>query len=167
WLRQQGITTIILDVDNTLLPWDADLPVAANIGWLQQVKTAGFKIILVSNNGGQRLQIISKSLEVPCVGWAIKPFGFGFKRALKYLAQQNRQQVLVIGDQIMTDVLGANKMGFKVLWVESLSRKEFVATRLTRRVEALLINVMLKKGIMPEVSFDENSLGTNEHTRKK
>lgn len=150
WLQQEAVETIILDVDNTLLPWDENIPSDENIAWVEKVKKAGISIILASNNGGQRLDYIAHSLKLPYVAWAIKPFSVGFKRAMKKLKLKANDHILVIGDQIMTDVLGAKKLGLRVLWVESLSRKEFMATQVTRKFEKVLINKMIERGILPE-----------------
>jgi len=149
WLKQEGIKAIILDLDNTLLPWNENIPSEENISWVKMVKEAGFRVVLLSNNGGERLQNISKELGVAAIGWGVKPLSRGFKRALRFLKVQSRGEVLVIGDQLITDVFGAKKMDFKVLWVESLSRKEFVFTRITRKLESILIKQLTKKGIMP------------------
>ena len=149
WLKQEGIKAIILDLDNTLLPWDENIPSEENISWVQNVKKAGIRVVLLSNNGGERLQKISKELGVAAIGWGVKPLSIGFKRALRFLKVQAHGEVLVIGDQLITDVFGAKKMDFKVLWVESLSRKEFVFTRITRKLESLLVKQLTKKGIMP------------------
>ena len=149
WLKQEGIKAIILDLDNTLLPWNENVPSEENIFWVQKVKEAGIRVVLLSNNGGERLQVISKKLDVGAIGWGIKPLSRGFKRALRFLKVQTHGEVLVIGDQLITDVFGAKKMDFKVLWVESLSKKEFIFTRITRKLESMLIKQLAKKGIMP------------------
>ena len=149
WLKQEGIKAIILDLDNTLLPWDANIPSEENVSWVQRVKEAGIRVVLLSNNGGDRLQNISKELGVAAIGWGVKPLSIGFKRALRFLKVQSHGEILVIGDQLITDVFGAKKMDFKVLWVESLSRKEFVFTRITRKLESILVKQLTKKCIMP------------------
>ncbi len=150
WLRANKVKTIILDVDNTLLPWDASAPTSANLEWIKKIKSAGLRLILLSNNGGKRLKNICSLVELPAVSWAAKPLPLGFKRALHGLKIKERGEVLVIGDQLITDVLGAKKLGLKVLLVESLSKKEFIITRLTRKIERVVINKLAKKGLMPE-----------------
>ncbi|MGL5206659.1 MAG: YqeG family HAD IIIA-type phosphatase [Acidaminococcaceae bacterium] len=149
WLQREGIKAIILDLDNTLLPWDANMPAEENLSWVQRVKAAGIRVVLLSNNGGERLHNISQKLGVEAIGWGIKPLSRGFKRALRFLNVQSNNEVLVIGDQLLTDVFGAKKMKFKVIWVESLSSKEFAFTRITRKVESIIIKRLTKKGIMP------------------
>jgi len=150
WLKSQDVKTIILDVDNTLLPWDSSLPSEENTDWIKHLKSAGFRLILLSNNGGKRLDEIRRTVDLPAVSWAAKPLSLGFRRALHRLQLKEHGEVLVIGDQIITDVLGAKQLGLKVLLVESLSQKEFIVTRLTRKVERAVIKKLTHKGLMPE-----------------
>ena len=150
WLKAHAVKTIILDVDNTLLPWDSNVPKAENVEWIERLKSAGFRLILLSNNGGKRLEEICLTVDLPAVSWAAKPLSLGFRRALHRLKLKERREVLVIGDQIITDVLGAKQFGLKVLLVESLSQKEFIVTRLTRKIERAVIKKLTHKGLMPE-----------------
>ncbi len=150
WLKSHAVKTIILDVDNTLLPWDSNVPKAENVEWIKSLKNAGFRLILLSNNGGKRLETICQTVDLPAISWAAKPLSLGFRRALHRLQLKKREEVLVIGDQIITDVLGAKQIGLKVLLVESLSQKEFIVTRLTRKIERAVIKKLTHKGLMPE-----------------
>jgi uncharacterized protein len=81
WLKSNAVKTIILDVDNTLLPWDSNVPTAENIEWIKSLKNAGFRLILLSNNGGKRLEAICRTVDLPAVSWAAKPLSLGFRRA--------------------------------------------------------------------------------------
>ena len=121
WLKKQQVERVILDVDNTLL----------------------------SNNGGERLRKISEAAQIEAVSWAVKPMPWGFKRALKRFGRQ-QGKVLVIGDQLLTDVLGAKRMGFTALWVRSLQGKEFPMTRITRQIEKMLVRRLDAQGLLPE-----------------
>ena len=150
WLKSHAVKTIILDVDNTLLPWDSNVPTAENVEWIKSLKNAGFRLILLSNNGGKRLEAICQTVDLPAISWAAKPLSLGFRRALHRLQLKKREEVLVIGDQIITNVLGAKQFGLKVLLVESLSQKEFIVTRLTRKIERAVIKKLTHKGLMPE-----------------
>lgn len=162
WLSKQGVKAIILDLDNTLMPWDKPVPVEANAQWVRKVKAAGISVVLLSNNGGDRLKKVSESLGVPAVGWGAKPFSLGFRRAMTFLEVKGGGEVLVIGDQLLTDVLGAKKLKLRVMWVESLAINEFAFTRLTRKVERLLVRQLVKKGLMPGGRLNENCNCANE-----
>lgn len=147
WLAGHGIESIILDVDNTLVPFDGTEASAAYREWLKQVAAQGIRIVLLSNNGGSRLAKISTDLGLPAVSWAVKPLPLGFKRALHQLSVREKKHVLVIGDQLLTDVLGAKILGLQTLWVESLGQKEFAFTRLTRTVERRVIKKLKQRGL--------------------
>lgn len=149
WLRGQQIERIILDVDNTLLPRDEVQPSEHVLAWLASVRKVGVEIVLLSNNGGGRLQNISAAAQSEAVSWAAKPLPWGFKRALKKFDKQ-QGKVLVIGDQLLTDVLGAKRMGFKVLWVRSLQGNEFMVTKITRQIEKILVRKLNVQGLLPE-----------------
>lgn len=150
WLKAQRVERVILDVDNTLLPRDEHLSRMARFWeWLRSVRESGIEVVLLSNNGGCRLQKISAAAQVEAVSWAAKPMPWGFKRALKRFGKK-QGKVLVIGDQLLTDVLGAKRMGFTVLWVRSLQGKEFPITRITRQVEKMLVRRLDARGLLPE-----------------
>lgn len=166
WLQAQGVKKLILDVDNTLLPWDAMEASAENLEWLECVHAAGIGIMLLSNNGGARLKHIREQVGLPAVSWAAKPLPLGFKRALHQMSLEGRSEVLVIGDQLITDVLGAKSLGLKVMWVKSLAEKEFLVTRLTRKVEKIVINRLVQKGMMPAGGCNEDSIAANDDTRE-
>ena len=140
---------VILDVDNTLLPRDEVQPDADALKWLELLRKNEIEIVLLSNNGGERLRKISEAAKAEAVSWAAKPMPWGFKRALKRFGRQ-QGKVLVIGDQLLTDVLGAKRMGFAVLWVRSLHGKEFPITRITRQIEKMLVRRLDAQGLLPE-----------------
>ncbi|WP_298565231.1 YqeG family HAD IIIA-type phosphatase [uncultured Phascolarctobacterium sp.] len=149
WLKKQRVERVILDVDNTLLPRDAVQPEDAVLNWLESLRKSGIEIVLLSNNGGERLRKISAAAQAEAVSWAAKPMPWGFKRALKRFDRQ-QGKVMVIGDQLLTDVLGAKRMGFTVLWVRSLRGKEFPVTRITRQIEKMLVRRLEAQGLLPE-----------------
>ena len=145
WLKKQQVERVILDVDNTLLPRDEVQLDADVLNWLELLRKNEIEIVLLSNNGGERLRKISEDAQIEAVSWAVK----GFKRALKRFGRQ-QGKVLVIGDQLLTDVLGAKRMGFTVLWVRSLQGKEFPMTRITRQIEKMLVRRLDAQGLLPE-----------------
>lgn len=149
WLKKQRVERVILDVDNTLLPRDAVQPEEAVLNWLESLRKSDIEIVLLSNNGGERLRKISAAAQAEAVSWAAKPMPWGFKRALKRFGRQ-QGKVMVIGDQLLTDVLGAKRMGFTVLWVRSLQGKEFPVTRITRQIEKMLVRRLDAQGLLPE-----------------
>lgn len=146
-LKDQGIKGIIFDLDNTIIPWDQPEMSPEIIQWLQGILAQGFKICLVSNNMDKRVKKIAEIFDIPFVARAYKPAKAGFKQAITTMKLSN-PQVAVIGDQLFTDVLGGNRLGLYTIWVAPLTTKEFIGTKITRRLEKFAVGMLRKKGLM-------------------
>lgn len=146
-LKQRGILGIIFDLDNTIIPWDCQQMSPDIVIWIKALLTQGFKLCLVSNNLGKRVEIIAKIFDIPFVSRAYKPAKTGFCRAMK-LMELTSSQVAVVGDQLFTDVLGGNRLGLYTIWVRPLSSKEFIGTKITRRLEKVTVKILRKKGMI-------------------
>lgn len=108
WLKARGLKGVILDLDNTLLPYgEGDLPEAYR-AWLSDLKGA-VPVYLLSNALPERFARVQRLLDLPGHAPALKPW-FGFRKALKALGLPARE-VAAVGDQVFTDVLGGNLVG--------------------------------------------------------
>lgn len=137
FLREKGIKAIILDLDNTLLAKGAQIFPPQVLKWLRRIEEAGLRVCLVSNSGRRRVEGAAFSLGVPCVFRAAKPGRRPFIRALQILGTEPRQTA-VIGDQLLTDVYGGKRLGMVTILVKPLPGKEFVGTRINRRLEKFI-----------------------------
>lgn len=146
-LQQKGIRGIIFDLDNTIIPWDSPNMSPDVIQWLKNVVVQGFKICLVSNNMDKRVKNIAGIFGIPFVSRAYKPAKSGFRQAIVAL-DLTEDQVAVVGDQLFTDILGGNRLELYTIWVTPLSTKEFIGTRITRRLEKLTVRILRAKGLM-------------------
>jgi len=146
-LQQQGIKGIIFDLDNTIIPWDSPHMSPDIVQWLHALLALGFKICLVSNNMGKRVQTIAELFDIPFVSRAYKPAKTGFRQALAAM-ELTKNQVAVVGDQLFTDVLGGNRLGLYTIWVAPLSTTEFIGTKITRRLEKLAVRMLRAKGLL-------------------
>ena len=146
-LQQQGIRGIIFDLDNTIIPWDSPTMSPDIIQWLNALLAQGFKICLVSNNMGKRVQTIAGIFGIPFVSRAYKPSKSGFRQAIAKM-ELAENQVAVVGDQLFTDVLGGNRLGLYTIWVAPLSATEFFGTKITRRLEKLTVRILRAKGLI-------------------
>lgn len=146
-LQERGIKGIIFDLDNTIIPWDSQHLSPEITQWLQVLLTQGFKLCLVSNNMGKRVQTIAEIFDIPFVARAYKPSKSGFRQAIAAMELTDRQ-VAVVGDQLFTDVLGGNRLGLYTIWVTPLSAKEFIGTKITRRLEKLTVRILRAKGLI-------------------
>ena len=124
-LHDLEIDAILLDVDNTLAPPSEKTPYEGVREWIEEIKAAGFAVVICSNNFNKRIRPFSDDVGLDCVSMSLKPFPFGFNRAKRKLHEKPKS-VVVIGDQIYTDILGANAAGMKsILLVPQSSEKGF------------------------------------------
>lgn len=147
-LQREQIVGMIVDLDNTIIPWRSPNVPEATMRWVGKLKAAGIQVCLLSNNRGPRVQRIAKVLQVPFVSKACKPMAQGFRHAVQTMDLLPKQ-VAVVGDQIYTDILGGNRIGCYTIWVAPLSTKEFIGTKITRRLEKLTVLLLRHKGLLP------------------
>ncbi|MCS6868805.1 MAG: YqeG family HAD IIIA-type phosphatase [Thermus sp.] len=132
WLRARGLKGVILDLDNTLLPYGEEDPPPPYRAWLEDLK-AEVPIYLLSNALPERFARVQGRLGLPGHAPALKPW-LGFRKALRALGLPARE-VAVVGDQVFTDVLGGNLVGAYTVLVPPLREKEFFYTRFIRMLE--------------------------------
>jgi len=137
-LAASGVAGIIVDLDNTLLAYRRDVPEPADLDWVRAAKARGFKVVLLSNNYGDRVGRVSAALDVPSVAGALKPMPQGFLRALHLLGTP-RAATVVVGDQLFTDVLGARLCGLRAILTHPLEPHDFAGTRVLRFFERLVL----------------------------
>jgi HAD superfamily phosphatase (TIGR01668 family) len=143
-LWNSGIRGIITDLDNTLVGAKDPLATPELIEWLKQLKDAGFKVVIVSNNHRTRVTNFAQPIGVQFIYRAKKPTNVSFHRAMKLLGT-GVMQTAVIGDQMLTDVLGGNRMGLYTILVQPISiRDEGFFTKVNRRIEKLAMAWMKK-----------------------
>lgn len=139
-LRARGIRGVILDLDNTMVPWGAwDVPSALG-PWIAAARRVDLRLCIVSNNAGARVAHIAAALGLPAVTGAWKPRRRALRRALGMMGTAPAATAL-IGDQVLTDVFGGNRLGLHTILVHPQSAREFPLTRLTRLAGRLLVGV--------------------------
>ncbi len=117
-IKNIGGKVVFVDLDGTLVSKDEPLPTNEVRKWYESFILAGIEFILVSNNCYNRVSKFANDLGVPFVYSAKKPFKFGYKRAfLMVNAKYNNNEIIMIGDQIYTDTLGARRIGAKSIYV--------------------------------------------------
>ena len=137
-LSRRGIAGIIVDIDNTIAPWGTyDLSERA-AEWLERARNRGFGVCLLTNNHRSRADWFARALGLPAVcGW-VKPWRWGYRRAMHILGTRPDSTVMV-GDQLFTDILGAKRLGIHAILVSPLGDKELPHTRFKRRLERFLL----------------------------
>lgn len=138
WLIERGLRAVLLDLDNTLIPYQTygEAP-AELLSWLSDLQHAGIEIRLVSNALSGRVRYWREKLGVEGYGPAGKPW-FGYSNAIREL-ELRPEEVAVAGDQVFSDILGGNLVGAYTVLVSPLSDKDMLYTRLIRKLESLVL----------------------------
>ena len=137
-LRAKGISAILVDLDNTLLPRTTNEVPDDLRAWAHSLHDAGFRVCLVSNNWHERVQSVATELGFSIVAKAVKPLPFAFSKALRIVGAKPRETAMV-GDQLFTDVLGGRLMGMTTIMVEPLSETDLPHTLMLRRLEKVIL----------------------------
>jgi len=136
-MRANGKKGIILDLDNTITLWkDTALSKEAQV-FIKQALELQFGICLLSNATKNRTSKIAEIYDLPFVSMARKPSKKAYLKAFGLL-QLKADEVIAIGDQIFTDVLGGNRAGCYTILVSPLGTREFIWTKLMRQLEKLV-----------------------------
>ncbi|MDD3842358.1 MAG: YqeG family HAD IIIA-type phosphatase [Candidatus Izemoplasmatales bacterium] len=145
-LATSGIKTILMDLDNTIIPYDESHASLEMLALFASVKSKGLGIVIISNNHGLRVKGFANEVQCLYVDRAKKPFSCGFKKAVKLGETKNPSEICVIGDQLMTDVWGGKRLGYRTIIVDALKRNtEKWYTRFNRRLEQKILLLIQKK----------------------
>lgn len=138
-LAEGDIRGVIVDLDNTLVGYRKQEPDAEDAAWIVQAREHGLRVVMVTNNATDWAKNVARKLDIACIANARKPLPGGFRRALKQL-DLPADNVIVIGDQLFTDVIGAKFAGLPVVLVEPLVLRDPRNTRWLRRLERWLLH---------------------------
>jgi len=123
-LRQRGIRLLMLDFDNTIVPYTTSVPTPKMHGWLEEMKKSDITLCVVSNSKRERVKIFCQRYEIPCITHAKKPFSKGIRQCMTQFDLPGSECALV-GDQIFTDTLGANGCGVTSILVKAIDNHNF------------------------------------------
>lgn len=138
-LKKEGYKGIITDLDNTLVGAKDPHATPELIEWLKQVHEMGFQVVIVSNNRHSRVSAFAKPLELSFINSARKPTNYAFHKALNIM-KLRPEQTIVVGDQMLTDVFGGNRLGLFTILVDPISiNDEGFMTKINRRIEKVAL----------------------------
>lgn len=129
-----GVRGIILDVDNTLEPYEHPLPGDHVVAWLDALKAVGISAAIVSNNNAERINLFNKELGLPVYYKAGKPSKKNVLKAMSDIGTTAENTVLM-GDQVFTDVWAAHNAGIRAILVPPINDKRDIFTRFKRLLE--------------------------------
>ena len=137
-LERDNIKGLIFDVDNTISTMGKGITDNA-YNWIKEAKKLGYRVCILSNSLNlKKVRKIMNDLEIQGLCFAKKPSTKGFEMALNLL-DLKKEEVVMIGDQLFTDVLGANRFGIKSILVNPISKKEGFFTLIKRPVEKIIL----------------------------
>lgn len=123
-LHRLGVRLLMLDFDNTIVPYTTDIPTEEMRRWLESMKQSDIQLCVVSNSKRERVKVFCAAYGLDCITHATKPFPKGIRRCLqKYGAPAD--EAALAGDQIYTDTLGANCLGVTSILVSAINNHNF------------------------------------------
>lgn len=124
FLSERGIRLLMLDFDNTIVPYTTNIPEPEMEQWLKTVTASNIPVCVVSNSHNDRVKVFCKSYGIDCITHSKKPFPKGIRQCLKKYGMKPEDCALV-GDQIFTDTLGANSAGVRSILVKPINNHNF------------------------------------------
>lgn len=124
FLKDNRIELLMLDFDNTIVPYTTCVPTEEMAAWLRDMAKAEIAVCIVSNSHKDRVPTFCREYGLNCVTHAKKPFPKGIRQCLAQYGVAPERAALV-GDQIYTDVLGANCAGVKSILVKAIDNHNF------------------------------------------
>ena len=144
FLQTHNIKGLLIDVDNTLIDYNKNILDGVK-EWIDKMRDEGIKLCILSNtNNKLKVQNVSRYLDIPYIFFAMKPLKNGFKKGMKKLKLESKN-IAVIGDQLLTDVLGANRSNMYSTLVKPIHEKDIFITKLKRPLERKIMNKYLNK----------------------
>ena len=123
-LKNMGIRLLMLDFDNTIVPYTTSVPTDKMHAWLKTMAVSGIQLCVVSNSKKSRVKVFCEKYGLDCITHARKPFSDGIRICMARYGVKADQAALV-GDQIYTDTLGANCVGVKSILVKAIDNHNF------------------------------------------
>lgn len=133
-LKALGVRALLIDIDNTLAPYEQPLPDDRHREWFRSLASAGIRCALISNNKPDRVELFNETLHLPAYADCGKPSRKYLRIALSELGVP-ASEAAVLGDQIFTDCLSARRMGMKAIIVPPIRDKRTLFFRFKRALE--------------------------------
>ena len=144
-----GVKLLLIDLDNTLDSYRCHEPTERAVEKIQSIKETGVQPFIVSNNRERRVKGYADKAGVGCIYSAHKPFS---KRIRKFLEEKGvkPKEVMLVGDQLMTDVLAARGAQIRVLLTEKVVKEDQWTTHINRLLDRPIRKHLRKKGKLPD-----------------
>lgn len=153
-LQEKHIKVLVCDIDNTLVAHDQPDPDEDVKAFIQRVKDAGIQVVLVSNNVKERVARFARDLDVKTYPFARKPLRGTYVKMMKD-SGCHADEIAVLGDQLLTDMLGAHRVGFYTILTNPVAQKDLTCTKINRIFENLVFDVLRMQGKLHKGEYDE------------
>ena len=144
FLASIGVRALLIDIDNTLAPYEQPDPDERNFAWVAAMRTAGIALTFVSNNHQERVERFAAPLGVKAYWDAAKPFRKTLDIAMAEMGS-TVENTAMLGDQLLTDAIAAHNMGIKCLIVPPIRDKKNAFFRFKRWLEKPVVRKFKKK----------------------
>lgn len=146
-LYKKGIRMLLFDLDNTITPSHVNKPTKRLKKLFDELKDKGFKIIIMSNSTKHRIEPFKNELMVDACAFSLKPKKDKYTKIMERFKVKHTE-VAAIGDQLITDVYGANKLDITSVLVNPLSEHDYTVTLFNRLLERFIYNNLAKKDVL-------------------
>lgn len=153
-LKNRGIKCILFDLDNTLVPYNKKSITKKLQNLVEELKDMDFKVIIFSNNTRKRVEPFKKALRVDCLVNAKKPLVRNYNRVIKTY-KLTQSQVVVIGDKLVTDILGGNKAGITTILVNPISVYDSFVGKILNKFEKNIEKKLAENDLFKRGSYYE------------
>ncbi len=153
-LKEKGIKGIVVDLDNTLVAWNQFYVTEEILAWFDELKREKIKFVVFSNNHADRVATFAYPHNLPYIARAKKPLPKAFRQAVRQM-NLSPQEVAIIGDQLLTDILGGNNVGLYTILVDPLVKSDAPITQFNRKLEGLILERFYRKGKLVRREIDE------------
>ena len=151
-LKKMGKKYLFFDLDNTIISYLQNKPTKENKILFDKLKKMGFEVFIFSNSPSNRLEPFEKELNVKAFSESMKPLKKGYKKVLN---MYDKDKCVFIGDQIMTDVIGAKRNGLYVIFIDRINNKEPIYTKFWRFFEFFVLKRYERKKYLVKGKYYE------------
>lgn len=150
-LKDKGIKCLLFDLDNTLVPVNVDVPIK-KVKELFAYLEKKFKIIIISNSNKKRLIPFKEGLNVDTAASSKKPFKKKYLRIME-IYHYKEFEIAAIGDQLLTDIYGANRVGITSILINPIGEYEKFGTKINRFLEKFVYRKLKKQNILTKGKY--------------
>ncbi|MCR4647355.1 MAG: YqeG family HAD IIIA-type phosphatase [Oscillospiraceae bacterium] len=149
-LQKMHVKGLLLDIDNTLTTHDNPEPAPGVERWIARMKENGIRLRIVSNNHPPRVEPFAERLGIPCICDGKKPLSDGFSRATADMGL-TKDDVCVVGDQLYTDILGANLFGCLSIFTHPIAPESW------KKQTFIRVKRIMEKPFLPKRYFGRDT----------